>query len=70
MDIKSRQNDNSKFWVGVFSFLAPVIGLIIYASTKDTYPDTAKTALLYAKYGIYFTVLFAIVAILLFLLIA
>ncbi len=42
------------FWVKFVSFINPIFGLIIYFSTRDSYPETAGIALEWLKKGFWF----------------
>ncbi len=42
------------FWVKLISLINPIFGLIIYFSTKDSYPETAGIALKWLKKGLWF----------------
>ncbi len=56
------KNDKPNIWVNVLSLCCfPLLGIIIYFVWKDTQPKAAKSALIFALFGLAISIIFAII---------
>ncbi|MFJ7408514.1 MULTISPECIES: zinc ribbon domain-containing protein [unclassified Lysinibacillus] len=57
------KNDKPNIWVNVLSLCCfPLLGIIIYFVWKDTQPKAAKSALIFALFGLAISIIFAIIS--------
>lgn len=61
--VTATKNDTPNFWINALSLCCfPIIGVIIYFVWKDKHPKAAKTALIYASFGIAIKIILMIFA--------
>ncbi|MGE7913259.1 zinc ribbon domain-containing protein [Lysinibacillus xylanilyticus] len=57
------KNDTPNIWINVLSLCCfPLLGIIIYFVWKDTQPKAAKSALIYALFGIAISIIIMIIS--------
>ncbi|MGE7941180.1 zinc ribbon domain-containing protein [Lysinibacillus xylanilyticus] len=61
--VTSAKNDTPNIWINVLSLCCfPLLGIIIYFVWKDTQPKAAKSALIYALFGIGISIIIMIIS--------
>jgi uncharacterized membrane protein YvbJ len=61
--VTAAKNDTPNIWINVLSLCCfPLLGIIIYFVWKDTQPKAAKSALIYALFGIAISIIIMIIS--------